>query len=121
MCHLWYRRDYYWIPVAFNIQYNHAYFYYLVTLSMIIFCIGCGICQAVIFNASLNTFPKIKGTVSSAVSFVRFFTMAIFTGLMSYVYNGQAIKCSYSYFFFSSSNLLSTCYFQGLEKSIITI
>ena len=34
--------------------------YYLVTLSMIIFCIGCAICQAVLFNVSLNVFPEIK-------------------------------------------------------------
>lgn len=68
------------------------HFYYLVTLSMITFCIGCGICQAVIFNASLNVFPEIKGTASSAVSFIRFFVMAIFIGLTSYVYNGQVIS-----------------------------
>ncbi|WP_264336970.1 MULTISPECIES: multidrug effflux MFS transporter [unclassified Wolbachia] len=83
--------------LIFSITMPH--FYYLVTLSMIIFCIGCGICQAVIFNASLNTFPEIKGTVSSAVSFVRFFTMAIFTGLTSYVYDGQATSVAILVFF----------------------
>ncbi|MCJ7454590.1 MAG: hypothetical protein MUP48_03995 [Wolbachia endosymbiont of Homalodisca vitripennis] len=61
---------------------------------MIIFSIGCAICQPVIFNASVNVFPEIKGTASSALSFIRAFVMAIFIGLTSYVYNGQAINIS---------------------------
>ncbi|WP_265031060.1 multidrug effflux MFS transporter [Wolbachia endosymbiont (group B) of Athalia cordata] len=68
--------------------------FYLVTLSMIIFSIGCAICQPVVFNASINVFPEIKGTASSALSFIRAFVMAIFIGLTSYVYNGQAINIS---------------------------
>lgn len=76
--------------VIFSIIVPHSF--YLVTLSMIIFSIGCAICQPVIFNASINVFPEIKGTASSAVSFIRAFIMAIFIGLISYVYNGQAIS-----------------------------
>ncbi|MGL9757629.1 MAG: multidrug effflux MFS transporter [Wolbachia sp.] len=68
--------------------------FYLVTLSMIIFSIGCAICQPVVFNASINVFPEIKGTASSALSFIRAFIMAIFIGLTSYVYNGQAISAA---------------------------
>ncbi|WP_374699324.1 multidrug effflux MFS transporter [Wolbachia endosymbiont (group A) of Limnophora tigrina] len=73
--------------------------YYLVTLSMAIFCIGCGICQAVIFNASLNIFPEMKGTTSSAISFIRASIMAIFIGLTSYVYDGQATSVAILVFF----------------------
>lgn len=62
------------------------------TLSVIIFGIGCAMCQAVIFNASISVFPEMKGTASSAVSFIRSFIMAIFIGLASYTYNGQAIS-----------------------------
>ncbi len=76
--------------VIFSIIVPHSF--YLVTLSMIIFSIGCAIFQPVIFNASINVFPEIKGTASSAVSFIRAFIMAIFIGLTSYVYNGQAIS-----------------------------
>lgn len=76
--------------VIFSIIVPHSF--YLVTLSMIIFSIGCAICQPVIFNASINVFPEIKGTASSAVSFIRAFIMAIFIGLTSYVYNGQTIS-----------------------------
>ncbi|MFP3020498.1 MAG: multidrug effflux MFS transporter [Wolbachia sp.] len=76
--------------VIFSIIAPHSF--YLVTLSMIIFYIGCAICQAVVFNASLNVFPEIKGTASSAVSFIRAFIIAIFIGLTSYVYNGQTIS-----------------------------
>jgi len=67
-------------------------FSYLITLSMIIFVIGCAICQGMVFNSALNVLPEVKGTASSAVSFVRAFIMAIFTGLTGYVYNGQAIS-----------------------------
>ncbi|MBS9530594.1 multidrug effflux MFS transporter [Wolbachia endosymbiont of Rhagoletis cerasi] len=76
--------------VIFSIIVPHSF--YLVTLSMIIFSIGCAICQPVIFNASINVFPEIKGTASSAVSFIRAFIMTIFIGLTSYVYNGQTIS-----------------------------
>ncbi len=76
--------------VIFSIIVPHSF--YLVTLSMIIFSIGCAIFQPVIFNASINVFPEIKGTASSAVSFIRAFITAIFIGLTSYVYNGQAIS-----------------------------
>ncbi len=68
--------------------------FYLVTLSMIIFSIGCAICQPMVFNASINVFPEIKGTASSALSFIRAFVMAIFIGLTSYVYNGQVISAA---------------------------
>ncbi|MBA8755792.1 multidrug effflux MFS transporter [Wolbachia pipientis] len=78
--------------VIFSIIVPHSF--YLVTLSMIIFSIGCAICQPVIFNASINVFPKIKGTASSALSFIRAFIMAIFIGLTSYIYNGQTISVS---------------------------
>ncbi|KDB19531.1 multidrug effflux MFS transporter [Wolbachia endosymbiont of Glossina morsitans morsitans] len=78
--------------VIFSIIVPHSF--YLVTLSMIIFSIGCAICQPVIFNASINVFPKIKGTASSALSFIRAFIMAVFIGLTSYIYNGQTISVS---------------------------
>ncbi|WP_411131002.1 hypothetical protein [Wolbachia endosymbiont of Tettigetta isshikii] len=61
---------------------------------MVIFVIGCAICQAVLFNASLNVFPEIRGTSSSAVAFIRSFIMAVFIGLTSCVYNGQAISAA---------------------------
>lgn len=73
--------------------------FYLVTLSMIIFSIGCAICQPVVFNASINVFPEIKGTASSALSFIRAFVMAIFIGLTSYVYDGQATSVAILVFF----------------------
>lgn len=76
--------------VIFSIIVPHSF--YLVTLSMIIFSIGCAIFQPVIFNASINVFPEIKGTASSAFSFIRAFIMAIFIGLTSYIYNGQTIS-----------------------------
>ncbi len=76
--------------VIFSVTVPHSS--YLMTLSMIVFCIGYATCQAVIFNISMNIFPEIKGIASSTVSSVRTFIMAIVIGLVSYVYNGQAIS-----------------------------
>ncbi|WP_264730709.1 multidrug effflux MFS transporter [Wolbachia endosymbiont (group B) of Episyrphus balteatus] len=73
--------------------------FYLVTLSMIIFSIGCAICQPVVFNSSINVFPEMKGTTSSAISFIRASIMAIFIGLTSYVYDGQATSVAILVFF----------------------
>ncbi|WP_419247366.1 multidrug effflux MFS transporter [Wolbachia endosymbiont of Rhagoletis indifferens] len=78
--------------VIFSVIMPHSS--YLVTLSMIIFSIGCAMCQPVVLNASINVFPEIKGTASSALSVIRAFIMAIFIGLTSYVYNGQAISAA---------------------------
>ncbi|MDG7053223.1 MAG: multidrug effflux MFS transporter [Wolbachia endosymbiont of Alcedoecus sp.] len=78
--------------LIFSVITPHSF--YLVTISMVIFVIGCAICHAVLFNASLNVFPEIRGTASSAVSFIRSFIMAVFIGLTSCVYNGQAISAA---------------------------
>ncbi|WP_281356042.1 MFS transporter [Wolbachia endosymbiont of Atemnus politus] len=86
--------------LIFSVTMSHSY--YLVTLSMIIFCIGRGICQAVLFNASINGFPEIKGTASSAVSFI------ILIGLTSDVYNGQADNAAILVF---SAVVLGCCLF----------
>jgi DHA1 family bicyclomycin/chloramphenicol resistance-like MFS transporter len=83
---------------------------YSVTLSMMIFSTGAAICQAVVFNASMNVFPEIKGTASSAVSGIRSFMMAIFIGLTSYVYNGQVISISFLVLFMVILELAFTVY-----------
>ncbi|MGL9758725.1 MAG: MFS transporter [Wolbachia sp.] len=94
--------------VIFSVIMPHSY--YLVTLSMIIFSIGCAMCQPVVFNASINVFPEIKGTASSAVSFIRAFIMAIFIGLTSYVYNGQTISAAILIFSAVVLELIFTVY-----------
>jgi DHA1 family bicyclomycin/chloramphenicol resistance-like MFS transporter len=76
--------------VIFSVTVPHSS--YLMTLSMIVFCIGYATCQAVIFNISMNIFPEIKGIASSTVSSIRTLIMAIVIGLVSCVYNGQAIS-----------------------------
>ncbi|MDX5462243.1 MAG: multidrug effflux MFS transporter [Wolbachia endosymbiont of Tetragnatha montana] len=99
--------------VIFSIIVPHSF--YLVTLSMIIFSIGCAICQPVIFNASINVFPEIKGTASSAVAFIRSFIMAVFIGLTSYVYNGQAISAAILVFSAMVLEFIFTAYLLRLK------
>ena len=64
---------------------------YLTTSCMIIFAVGFGICYPAIFASSLEIFPEIKGTASSAIMSMRFLLCAFFTGLASYLYNGHPI------------------------------
>ncbi|WP_447933150.1 multidrug effflux MFS transporter [Wolbachia endosymbiont of Dactylopius coccus] len=99
--------------VIFSIIAPHSF--YLVTLSMMIFSIGCAICQAVVFNASLNVFPEIKGTASSAIAFIRSFIIAIFIGLTSYVYNGQTISAAILVFSAVVLELIFTVYLLRLK------
>src|SRR5262249_8328863 len=67
---------------------------YLTTISMIIFAIGFAICYPVIFASSLEIFPEIKGTASSAIMGMRAFVCASLVGLAGYLYNGQPIRIS---------------------------
>ncbi|MBD0391898.1 multidrug effflux MFS transporter [Wolbachia endosymbiont of Pentalonia nigronervosa] len=83
---------------------------YSVTLSMIIFSTGAAICQAVVFNATMNAFPEIKGTASSAISGIRSFMMAVFIGSTSYIYNGQVISVSSLILFAVILELVFTIY-----------
>lgn len=64
---------------------------YLTTGCMILFCVGFAICYPVIFASSLEIFPEIKGTASSAIMSMRAFLVAALIGLMGYLYNGELI------------------------------
>ncbi|MBN8827223.1 MAG: multidrug effflux MFS transporter [Sphingobacteriia bacterium] len=64
---------------------------YLITLSMIIFCIGFALCYPVIFTISLEIFPDIKGIASSANMSLRALLNASFIGLLGYLFSGEPI------------------------------
>ena len=64
---------------------------YLITSCMIIFASGFAICYPAIFASSLEIFPEIKGTASSAIMSMRFFLCSALIGSASYLYNGQPI------------------------------
>jgi DHA1 family bicyclomycin/chloramphenicol resistance-like MFS transporter len=68
---------------------------YLTTLSMMIISIGAAISYPIIFTKSLEIFPNIKGTSSSAVMSVRFFICSIFLMITSYFYNGHLLSVAY--------------------------
>ncbi|WP_333023730.1 multidrug effflux MFS transporter [Wolbachia endosymbiont of Pentidionis agamae] len=92
------------------------YVFYAVTLSMIVFATGAGICFATIFNASINVFPEVKGTASSAISLIRSMIMAIFIGLTSHVFNGKTISVSFIILFAVALQLMFTIYLIRLPK-----
>ena len=66
----------------------------LMTICMIIFCIGFSIVYPVVFTASLEIFPELKGTASSAIMCVRMLLCSLVVGLISYLYNGQPLMVS---------------------------
>lgn len=66
--------------------------YYLMTASMVIYCIGFAVVYPVIFAVSLEIFPDIKGTASSALVSMRALLCSVIVGIAGYLYNGQAIS-----------------------------
>lgn len=83
---------------------------YLVTISMVIFSIGCGICQALIFNLAINIFPKVSGFASSLVAFIKSLVIAIFIWLTSNLYNGKTISVSLIILFAITLEFIFTIY-----------
>ncbi len=66
----------------------------LITASMVIFCISFAICYPILFTLSLEIFPNIKGTASSAIMGMRALLVSAFVGATSYWYNGEIILIS---------------------------
>jgi DHA1 family bicyclomycin/chloramphenicol resistance-like MFS transporter len=62
---------------------------YLTSISMIIYGVGAAITYPVVFARSLELFPDISGTASSAIMAVRSLLCAIFIAVSSYIYNGK--------------------------------
>lgn len=64
---------------------------YLITILMMVFCMGFAVSYPVIFAFSLEIFPEIKGTASSAIMSTRAFLIAVLVGLTAYFYNGHPL------------------------------
>lgn len=64
---------------------------YSMTFFMVMFALGSAITYPIIFPASLEIFPNIKGTASSAVMGMRSLVMSFFIGITAYFYNGHPI------------------------------
>jgi len=65
---------------------------YLITALMSLYCVGAAMTYPVIFSASLEIFPDIKGTASSAIMALRALLVFVSIGLTSYLYNGQTFS-----------------------------
>lgn len=64
---------------------------YLTTLSIMVYSVGAAILYPVIFAKSLEAFPQIKGTASSAIMAIGALIRALFVAVSSYIYSGQFI------------------------------
>ncbi len=62
---------------------------YFITAFLILFSLGNAICYSIIFTFSLEIFPDIKGTASSAIMGMRALLCGLLIGLTSYLYNGD--------------------------------
>lgn len=71
-----------------------AYDEYIFTAAVSIFYIGSAFLYPVVFAASLEVFPEIKGTASSAIMTVRYLLCSLVTGLTIYLYDGNFIALS---------------------------
>ena len=67
---------------------------YIMTFFMSFVGLGSAISYPVIFSRSLELFPNIKGTASSAIMSMRAFICFAFVALTSYVYNGNSLRIS---------------------------
>jgi DHA1 family bicyclomycin/chloramphenicol resistance-like MFS transporter len=67
---------------------------YWMTATMSLFCIGSAILQPIIFAQSIESFPTIKGTASSAIMSMRYLLCSGLTGVGSYFYNGTPLTLS---------------------------
>lgn len=67
---------------------------YMMTFLMSLYSVGFAISYPIIFTVSLDIFPKMKGTASSAIMSMRAFLLAIFVGLSGYWYNGDPLRIS---------------------------
>lgn len=65
---------------------------YLMTFFMSLVGLGGAISYPVIFAGSLEIFPDIKGTASSAIMSMRSFLCFAFVALTSYLYNGDPLR-----------------------------
>jgi len=64
---------------------------YMTTISMTIFGIGAATTYPVIFAKSMDLFPHIKGTASSAIMALRSLICSLFVAISSYLYSGNLI------------------------------
>ena len=65
---------------------------YLTTLFMSGVCLGSAICYPIIFAASLEIFPDLKGTASSLIMSMRSLLCFGCVGITGYLYNGDPMR-----------------------------
>lgn len=63
-----------------------------ITASMALFTIGFALSYPLIYSFSLDIFPKVKGTASSAVIGSRALLVALYVALTSFFFNGEALN-----------------------------
>ncbi len=83
---------------------------YSLTISSCIFSIGAAILYPIIFARSVEIFPEIKGTASSAIMSARYLLCSAVTGAASYFYNGKIIALASVYFITTCIIVLITIY-----------
>ncbi len=64
---------------------------YLTSMSVMLYSTGAAVSYPVIFSESLEVFPDIRGTASSAIMSVRALICAAFIAVASYFYSGELI------------------------------
>lgn len=81
---------------------------YITSFSMLIFGIGAAVTYPVIFAKSMDLFPDIKGTASSAIMALRSLICSIFVAISSYLYSGNLITVAAMVLLAAVLTILST-------------
>lgn len=95
---------------------------YMLTLTMSVFSIGFALLYPIIFARSLEIWPDIKGTASSAIMGLRYLLCSVITGAAGYFYEGKpiivavVICCITSVVFLLISYLLSSYTKSNIER-----
>ncbi|MCE3230107.1 MAG: drug resistance transporter [Alphaproteobacteria bacterium] len=87
---------------------------YLTTLFMGVGCIGAALFYPIIFAASIEIFPEIKGTSSSLVMSMRSFVCFACVGVAGHIYNGHPLRIA---LVILSASLLSAFFILSLLRS----
>lgn len=96
-----------------------AYDEYIFTLAVSIFYIGSAFLYPIIFASSLEIFPEIKGTASSAIMSIRYLLCSFATAITITLYNGHFIILSLIMFFMAVIiSILSVYVVRNIERPL---
>ncbi|MBN9376937.1 MAG: multidrug effflux MFS transporter [Chlamydiales bacterium] len=82
---------------------------YGITASMLLFSCGFAISYPVVYASSMEMFPEIKGTASSAIIGLRAFVVSLYVALNGYFFDGQTYQLALMFFLAVAGGFILFC------------